>query len=890
MQTFLKRHKYDLLACLVLLVTALACHGRYLLPGGLVFATDGDSFRQILPTSMLLQSMRQTGDLFWNWSFGLGGDAFTELTYAGSVSVFSWLQSLVRAVFGGVSGVNADILVALRWKLGFSIFKQALAMLLTYALLKSTGKKTLYALLGALAYGTAPWFLYRALLFDFMTEGMVLLPLVALCYQRYRDTGRFVGLSLSIGLLIGNNFYFGYIGVLFFALYFLVFSYEKGLPFRQYCVRVLKVLGVCAIGALVACVSLLPSINGILSSDRTFTDASLAFLPDIDTLSGLFQLVFLGSGKLGLPLFALLVFTVHFQRLDGDTKKRSLLAAFWLLMLLAPAMASIMNGFSYPTPRWHYIVIFACATALPDWLMALEQQACVKPWQAALVCGAAIGLGLAFGDLQVSFAGAAWVVSFCLGLAAVLLIGFREGLLAKPFIGRQLTLLVVLCVGLSGVLNSVSVRVYNIYEKDAETLFFGSVSQRAANEDLARDKGAFYRVEDMGIASVNYEDRPYVYGTKGVSNFASEVNGRLSTWLKKTFAIPTTPVCAGIYKSMDNRLFPEIAWGLRYKVPDPDKAALLPDCWVETATESGETVYENTLFTGFDLWYDTVLPVDEWNALSYGEKDAALLQTACVEGTLQAAYPAPVLDDAVTTLPLTGEDAILVGGRWQDGKLHVKDTATLTFPVGEDGEKGEAGEYLLSLRITEESGESMFSMTVDGVAYEKFADTMESESLNYPLETFAYHYDGSLPELTLILSKGVYVLSDCSVSRVSYAFAEDWTAARNRYQLTDLSVEGSHIAGDIVNDTAGILALSMPYREGWRCLVDGREAELLLVNGVFAGVELSPGSHHIQMDYVPPFLRLGACVTGAALLGLAVYGAADAFRRKRRRAETLREQ
>ncbi len=863
-----RARRTDLLLCALLALVAVLCHARYILTPGLLFTTEGDSFRQILPTEALLQSARIAGNPFWSFSFGLGGDMFTELTYAGSVSLFSWLRTLLQWLTGGAA---TDLFASLGWKLGFSIVKLTLAMTLTYALARQNGARPAYACIAALVYGCAPWYLYRAVLFDFMTEAYTLLPLTALCYGRYRRTGQWIPLCLAVALMIGNNFYFGYICCCFFAVYFLVFSiHDRREPscaltkpgFAPYCARVGKLIGVCLLAAAAAGIALLPSLDGLLSSDRTFADVSIRFLPTWDELKEWIPLVFFGSGKLGLPLLIPLAATVDFRTLSSDARKRSLLAAFWFAMLLCPAAASALNGFSYPTPRWHFLTIFAVAIALPDWLEALTTQGRVRPWHAAAVCAAFVALYALLGDRTVSAAGAAWLLSLLLGCAAVLLVGF-DARVRRTKLARYAPALLAALIGAAGMLNAVSVRAHNIYAEDAETLFYGSAGQKRTNLAVMPGGDAFYRVHDLGTDDTNGEDRPYLYGTYGTSNFASEVNGRLSVWLKKTMGFRTSPICAGIYKSFDNRLFADTVWAVRYKVPDPARDTALPSYWTERTTADGDTVYENTLPTGFTLWYDTAAPMSLWDGASFAERDALLLQTAASDD-LTGTYPAPSLDMATETLPLTARDATLSGGAWQsDGTLLVPETATLTFPVPAYGEEGE---WLLQLEIRETSGEAMFSMTADGVSTEKFADTPESESLNYPLSAYAFRFSGGETALTLTLTCGVYAIDALSVSRNSYAFAEEWAAARHAVEPTELTVDGGSISMRIENAESGVLALSMPYREGWRCIVDGEETPLALVNGIFPGVELAPGAHEIRLRYLPPTLWPGAAATAAAIM------------------------
>ncbi len=877
------RRRYDLLLGLLLLAAAVLCHGRYLLDRTLLFTTEGDSFRQILPTSILLQRSLLAGDPFWSWSFGLGGDMFTELSYAGTTSLFTYLQYFLRLLTGST---QLDLFTALNWKLGMSITKLAAAMLLTYSLLRSEHIRPAYAAVGALVYGTAPWFLYRAILFDFMTDAYVLLPLSALCYSRYRATGRWIPLSVSIALIIGGNLYFGYICCIFLGSMFLLFEAD-GTP--GYAKRVGKLIGVALVGALLSAVALLPSVNGILASDRTVGQTRLRFLPRLATLKTLFPSLFMGSGMLALPVAGLTACAVRFSRTNRATKSRTLLLLLWLLLYLIPATSSMMNGFSYETPRWHFILIFAAAIALPYWLDALEWQGAPrgKPVYVWLGLALLIALYALYCDKTVSVASLAWAVSFLLSVCCIPWIMFRTRLEGTRLFSRIWSSVLVLLILCAGVLNSVSVRVHNIYRDDAAALYFGTEAQARTNLALAGGE-SFYRVHDLSIDvhDEDTENRPYVYGTRGVSNYASELSGALSRWHKKTFRFRTTPVCAGIYQSFDDRLFPEIAWALSYKVPADGAASDLPAAWRLTQTADGDPVYENQYQTGFDLWYDTAIGEDGWGGASTAERDALLLQTAFVDGETAARYALPALDTVTTPLAVSLQDALVTGGTWvesatTDGEmLLVPASATLTWNVAAPAPDGE---WLLCLRIAETGGEPSFTIASGGRTLDKFADNPQSESLNYPLYDYAFRFAGEETQLSVTLSKGSYALSDFSVSFNDYACLADWVSARNAYNFSELSVNGSRIDGVITVGENGILALSMPYAAGWRCRVDGEPIDLLCVNGIFAGVELSPGTHAISLRFVPPYLIPGACMTLLTALALTVY----VILRKRRRTPAI---
>ncbi len=904
---FLQIHRADMAAVVLLILTAVLCHARYVLQPELLFATEGDSFRQILPTSILYQNALAAGDPFWSWSFGLGGDLFTELSYAGTTSPFTCLQFFVRALCGATGG--ADLVAALRWKLAFSIVKQALALTLTYALLRRERLRPAYALVGALTYGCAPWFLYRAILFDFMTDAYVLLPLAMLAFNRYRRTGRWIPLTCAVALLTGANFYFGYICCIFLASVFLLFSIPRmggGTPagytkrdvpaqpgFGAYALRIGKLLGISLLGALLAAVLLFPSMNAVFSSDRTVANAQLVLLPRVDTLKNLFIMLFGGNGMFALPLICLLAVFLRWRALSDETKKHTLLAGLWLILFLIPAVSSVMNGFSYETPRWHFVVIFAVAYALPYWLSELEAgHARVRPWAVVALCGALCGLYAVFGDKTVSVAGLAWAASFLLALFCVPWTAFSGQITQKQPFARAWAAVLCACVLLCGVFNSTGVRVHNLYSDAAEEAFFGPDAAQKANFALAPTReNAFYRVHDMGVDThgEDAEARPYVYGTYGVSNYASELNGRLSAWHKKTFRFRTTPVCAGIYQSFDDRLFADVAWAVRYKVPAAERDAPdLPSLWSPVPLDGGGTVYECALSTGFELWYDTALSEHAWLQADVAARDALLLQTAALEGERAYAYPAPQPDDVTDYLPQTFFDAQVEGGDWTaDGLLVVPEQATLRWEVAPAQAEGE---YLASFSIEETSGEERFSIASGGRTMDKFADTLSSESLNYPLYDYAFRYAGGETTLSMTLTKGVYRLWDLQIAFNRYDALAQWVEARNRYNFDTLRIAGSRIDGTITVGESGVLALSMPYNRGWRCLVDGRETELLAVNGIFTGIALSPGAHKLALRFTPPYLALGAAITLCTAVGLAAAAIVASRRRQCKPAESRIEE
>lgn len=104
----------------------------------------------------------------------------------------------------------------------------------------------------------------------------------------------------------------------------------------------------------------------------------------------------------------------------------------------------------------------------------------------------------------------------------------------------------------------------------------------------------------------------------------------------------------------------------------------------------------------------------------------------------------------------------------------------------------------------------------------------------------------------------------------AYRFDED--ALRQIHErlqgggLTVTSWQDTSIEGSIVAKEDGLMFTSIPYDEGWKILVDGREIQGRKVMEAFLGFDLSAGSHQVSMKYHPPGLDAGAVISLISLL------------------------
>jgi uncharacterized membrane protein YfhO len=112
-----------------------------------------------------------------------------------------------------------------------------------------------------------------------------------------------------------------------------------------------------------------------------------------------------------------------------------------------------------------------------------------------------------------------------------------------------------------------------------------------------------------------------------------------------------------------------------------------------------------------------------------------------------------------------------------------------------------------------------------------------------------------------------------------YRFSEDGLIsvyeALNEHPWKLTKWENDELAGTIDCPGGGVLFTSIPYDEGWTVLVDGEEQPAEKMLDAFISIQLNPGSHTVEMHYMPKGLRPGALISAASLILLIVAAVAE---------------
>ena len=117
---------------------------------------------------------------------------------------------------------------------------------------------------------------------------------------------------------------------------------------------------------------------------------------------------------------------------------------------------------------------------------------------------------------------------------------------------------------------------------------------------------------------------------------------------------------------------------------------------------------------------------------------------------------------------------------------------------------------------------------------------------------------------------GTYRFDDIEVVEQSFDGYEDKVNALRKNSLENVKIKTNKITGDISLDKEKLLCLNIPYSDGWKLKVDGKETRLKKVNYMNSGVILKAGKHKIELTYCTPGVKIGLLLTIVGILILLI--------------------
>lgn len=736
-------------------------------------------------------------------------------------------------------------------------------------------KRRLPVWLGALTYAFSGFCIFTAAKhIYFITYMVVGLPLLLAGCERWLQKRKWGLFVVTVVFLFLGGYYYTWMDSLLMAIYLVVVEIHRYRPnLKKILVDCFQLLGLYLWGMGLSMVFFLPAISNLFSSSRAPTAEGeglslfvpLSFARKI--LHALFCVVpdapsWTRLGFIGLMLVALVVLFLRLRNREWAPLR--ILAILLFLFLFLPVMGSLFNGLGYSTNRWNYGIALLNAVIFAVLFPHLTRLSRVERWVSTALAVAYCVFELKMDNNQLN----QLTVVMVLGCVAVVWLAnylpnqkYAESLLA-------LVTVFALMVNTGYYFRAYRGQNAEAYVSKGKAAAKYTTSSEAITTGL---EDSLYRVE----LHSNRRNSFCLTGGNGTSTYWSVLDSTQVNYYLD-FELDTVRQVYSLW-GLDERADLCAVAAVKYYATQNE--AQVPYGFTEYRMDetTGLTIYQNQFALPFGYTYTSYISREDYDDLEPIQRQQALLQGAVVESKNEATVSKsldqiyPSLTERKVSWRIVQSDGMEIDGT----NFHVtKSDATLTLAV--DGQAGcETYLWMPGLRYKGGGGESAILVS-DGQMSKK-GKLYQSTSL-YGFEragttwNVGYH-ERPLNTITLTFDNpGQYQADDLQVLCLPMAQYTDQVNQLGQVVLENVeeTLNGG-LTGQIKVKDTRLLALAVPYSNGWTLTLNGQPAELFQVNGMYLGTVLKPGSYNVELTYHAPGVIPGAAVTGVSLVGLLAY-------------------
>lgn len=712
----------------------------------------------------------------FDFTIGFGDDIIGTLNYYGFGSVFNIFSTFIPAQYAYI-GYSFTILLKLYLAgLSFSIFAC------------NKAKHEAGIVTGMLLYAFQGYALYYSTIFYSFGDVLVFFPLCLLgadlLVDRDKKMKGVLLLSFSVCCTALSGFYFLYMAsiAVIFYFFFVTMRRKKATEVRK-CFS--QEIGAYIVGLSMSGIILLPSLYSFLHSSRIGHDGQtiiqyLFTAPDRIALKK--QLIALCLPQyedgLGIPIvcIVLLLWELLFK------KRRSILGVFLLIFAsFIPMIGSMMNGFSYSTNRWEFIIYFAVA-----WEMTAILDSCKCGRRViALLCLANVSLyGLLFNTK--------WVINF-----------------RSP---------------------------QNTYQEICSSALarFTYSNQYSGNEEFI-DRVDIHDTSLGGSLALN---------SAATSSYFSISNGYLYDFFRSALISPAIRGATFCLRGLDGRQSLESLLSVKFfSKGDNGDETIENEFPLPFGTVFAETVTEKQVQNLHPLSISSMLAHE------------LILNEGAAEDEIGDPDENQIADNFTrenVTIQMTGIDS-------REGMMHVNEGGTIVI-VPEDTACADREYYIYiqGLKYEEQQNEAEIRVGKKNIVLKGIGNRAYIGELS----DYLVKIDGDTPCTLQFEQSGSYAMESIELLSVNMEnYQTNYQKLINNGCLYNIQKDGNMISGAVNAETDGYLFLSIPYSEGWKCLIDNEPTELLRTDYAFMSVPVEAGEHQIVLQYHSPWMLTGECLS-----------------------------
>lgn len=876
--------------------------GLLLLAGKSLIFQD-DPYNQHLPAVYYFSDYMRTGlsDLLhgklnfpsWDMGIGFGGDVLGTLNYYAFGDPLNLLYILVKP---------DHVEYMYIFLAGFRMYLAGFSFIIFSRFFKH-GKYPL--ILGALVYSFSGFAMVSATMHPFFLNAMIYLPLALLGIEKiFRNKSPLLFIStISISLI--SNFYFSYMIILISFIYALVryFSFFETRSIKHFFGLLGKFILFMLDSLLISSIVLIPVMYEFLrngrsgfGSEQSLISYSLAYYVE------LFQTMFSPTAgshismywtNISIAVISFLALLVSILYKRNRTVLILLLISF--ITLLSPLLGKIMNGFSYPSNRWVFALIFLLSYMVTLTLPSIVTLTRRKLSTISIITFLYI---LIIFLLRPMFHTVTMltIINFLFILSVILFLSLQENLKSS----RKQRILF-----LFSLLSITLMMFYKTYPKANTNFDLGSSIKMIKTSPLSLSKEVKdadeYRtsiIRDNRVPSST--NASLVTKGNGLANYFSLTPDGTASFVNSTNI--SSQLNQIIYYDLDNRQYLETLFSTKYLATDNQNATIPFDYKLISSSEKDNfqgtkttyRLYQKKNFLPIGYSYTESLSKEEFNTLSPIEKQEALLQKVVLEKT-KTKQPTSTGDyhSQKVDYKIVETDGISI----ENNTIIVKKPnakMVLSFDGLPNSEtyfylKGITNfspkDYTTSTkrdfdRFTEKFNR-FYSTPVTKSKITAQGLSSNSRTIYSKENKYVTHLDNALinvgyskekqSKITVNFgSTGTIDFKDMQVvcQPMDYLPEQIQTLTTEPFQLKSKS--NDQITGEVNFSTERFLAFSIPYSKGWSLSVDGQPYELEKANLMFMGASVPPGNHQIQLIYHSPGKKLGGILTALGVISLIV--------------------
>ena len=633
----------------------------------------------------------------WDFSIGEGADILETFCYYVIGDPFSFLAFLCPTAY---MHIYYAIAILARMFVSGVAFSE-----LCFYVKKKEDESSYYmgVLAGSISYVFCYWMLINVLRHPFFMNPMIYLPLLILGVEKVIREKKYKCLTLSTLIAALSNFYFLYMLAIFTGLYLIIrlvlnFRDTKKIEWGW----LGKCLGAAFVGVLMSAVILLPTLHTVMNDARISESTTwhllypllyYSRLPGSLISAGSTYAMYMGfAAPVVLALFVL-IFKKGYRLLKTS-------AVICIVIMLFPFFGQILNGFSYMSNRWCWcFALVACMTLVYMWdgLMELTAKDAIRLF-VGLAVYAAVCLLFEYSRIARVFEG------IMLALFALVILMPLAGEAGKVLrIDKVLKQWLVTGI----IVISVMLTFFNKYAVSASNYIADSTSADYAQNIKKNETTAIKR-----RAKADGVDDFYRYSGSGMSlngNVTSGLSGANYYWtlsnpyVAEFRSAVNLPDANGFnYNGYDDRSILMDLSGVKYYASTKYYAPYGFDNLTKhkvtgvsflssNVEETKYRVWENQNDLGIASVYDSYISREEWDDLSFLEKQEALLYGVVVEDDSKltgvgetAADDIDFSSQEISYSVLEKDDDLVIS---DNSFVATAEGASVTFEV--DGQPGE---------------------------------------------------------------------------------------------------------------------------------------------------------------------------------------------------------